>query len=157
MPTAKQYHANGLRFPFCKIRMAKRTMPNPIRQEVAKPMKHVAAEHERADASVCSNFNNSIALPASTVGMERRKEKRTAWVASHPKAVAHEMVDALREIPGMRAVACIAPIQSTSHRAFLLPGMRHLLPTKRMPAVTIMQRPKNSGAEAHARKGFSKK
>ena len=60
------------------------------------------------------------------VGIDSRNEKRTASRDAHPKIFAQEIVDALREIPGIKAADCIAPIHSAS-RADCFPAASSFL------------------------------
>jgi hypothetical protein len=53
-------------------------------------------------------------VPPKMAGIERRKENLTASLADHPRALAVAMVDPLREMPGIKAMACIVPIKKKS-------------------------------------------
>ena len=126
-------------------------MTSPNMQEARNAS---AQEEKEIECAVCderASFNVSRQLPPMIVGIESRKEKRTASLASQPSTWAQEIVEALREIPGMRAADCIVPIQSTSLTfcfhglTFSLRVMRSLLPRNKIAAVSNRQGPKNCG------------
>ncbi len=112
-PIARQYHAKGCNFPFSKQRMAGPIAANPVRQDATKPIKY--EEGDIGKTVICSESLSKVRqFPPRIVGIDSKKEKRTASCAFQPRMRAHEIVEALREIPGIRAVDCRRPIQTAS-------------------------------------------
>ena len=96
------------------------------------------------------------------VGIERRKENRTASFALHPNTLAQQIVEALLEMPGISAADCRAPIHKEAWTWCLKVAggslrILHFCPENKMREVAIRQNPKQWGWEARSRRGFSKK
>jgi hypothetical protein len=92
-------------------------------------------------------FINSKRFPPKMVGIERRKENLTASLAFHPRILAQEIVEALLEIPGIKAVDCIVPIMSTSlifpiNPSFFDLAIQKDCPASKIAPVPIKQNPK---------------
>jgi len=81
--------------------------PNPIKQQG----REIGKLEDR-----CKRCSISRQVPPNTVGIAKRKENRTASLLFQPRNRAQEIVDALLEIPGIRAAACIEPMKSASRR-----------------------------------------
>lgn len=147
VPNAMQYQAQGFRLPFSSQEIAFPTIKRPIRKETAK---EIASCKIGIDASFCvviDAFINSQRLPARIVGMERRKENLTASLTSQPNTRAQEMVEALLEMPGIRAADCRVPIMSTSRTFPINPlffdlAIQKDCPASKIPPVPIRQNPK---------------
>ena len=117
--------------------MAGEMVRRPAIREVKKPVRQ-----GRRGTEVRGSLKNSRQTPPRIVGMERRKENRTASFASHPRMRADPMVAADLEIPGIRARACIDPIQKASFLTEELFLSRRRLDRKRRAAEKSMKMPR---------------
>src|SRR5579883_366238 len=112
-PKMRQYHANGRSFPLSKKRIAGPMIASPATNDAPNPIKQ--EEREIGNCVVCKEALRRVsALPPRIVGMAKRKENRTASSAFQPRIRAQDIVEALREIPGMSAADCKTPMQSAS-------------------------------------------
>ena len=102
-PMTIQYQAKGLKCPFSKIRKAGLTIAIPIPNEDKKPIKQEEKEKEMGVFSEKKSLVSSRRFPPITVGIAKRKENWTASCDVHPNTLAQEIVEALLEMPGIRA------------------------------------------------------
>lgn len=91
------------------------------------------------------------------VGIASKNENRTASFGSHPNMLAHDIVDALLEIPGIKAADCIVPINKASRIGRPVVLIRTFWPNIKIAPVTIKQIPKYCGSERILRKGARRK
>lgn len=137
-------------------------MSKPAAQEDKKPRRQKDKGTVMHAWDAAAILSSSKLLPPIIVGIESKNENLTALAGSHPNMRAQEIVEALREMPGMRAVDCIVPIHSASLIArfiesFFSRRSRKVVPRNKMPDVAIKHMPRYSGREQKSRSGFSRK
>ena len=83
---------------------------DPTINDAANATKHSPVITEVICLFATAYLKSSKLFPAMIVGIESKNENFTASDGDHPKTFAHEMVDALLDIPGINAADCINPI-----------------------------------------------
>ena len=114
MPRHIQYQAQGLRLPFSSQETAFFMTKNPSKKATRNAVIRFVIGKEVLAGALRLTLANSHRFPAKIVGMDRRKENRTASLMSHPNILAQEIVDALLEMPGISAADCRVPIINMS-------------------------------------------